>query len=197
MVNKTFNITYNRYDEPEFNYNELPNIPGNVYLHGYFQSEKYFLNYKKEIHDLFKYPEEYIKYIKNKKTCSLHVRRGDYLNKPEYHPTQNVDYYEKAIKHIEGEFRLVIFSDDIEWCKENLNHLNNDILFITGNPDYEDLILMTLCDDNIICNSTFSWWGAWLNNNSNKIVITPNNWFGSAYSNYNTNDLYCDNWIRI
>lgn len=204
MVNNINGINYKIYNEPEFNYNELPEISGNVYLNGYFQSDKYFLKYEKEIRHLFKFPEEYVKTIKNKyidlfnkKTCSLHVRRGDYLSKPEYHPTQSVSYYEEAIKHIEGEFRLVIFSDDIEWCKLNLNHLNNDIVFITGNPDYEDLILMSLCDDNIICNSTFSWWGAWLNNNDNKVVVIPENWFGPAYSNYNTNDLYCKNWIKI
>lgn len=204
MINHINDIIYKIYNEPEFNYNELPEIVGNVYLQGYFQSEKYFLKYEKEIRELFKYPEDYIetiknKYIKlfNKKTCSLHVRHGDYLNKSEYHPIQSVEYYENAIEQIQDDFRLIIFSDDIEWCKQNLNHLNNDIIFISDNPDYEDLLLMSLCDDNIICNSTFSWWGAWLNNNKNKKVIIPNNWFGSAYTQHNTNDLYCDNWIKI
>jgi len=83
----------------------------------------------------------------------------------------------------------LIFSDDIEWCKLNFDFLENKI-FVNGNTDFQDLYLMSKCNDNIIANSTFSWWGAWLNQNPNKKVIAPKIWFGNFYSNFNTNDLY-------
>jgi hypothetical protein len=90
----------------------------------------------------------------------------------------------------------IIFSDDISWCKENLSFLNNKI-FIEGNTDFQDLYLMSKCKNNIIANSSFSWWGAWLNTNKDKIVIAPKKWFGISNSHLDTSDLYCNNWVTI
>jgi hypothetical protein len=89
----------------------------------------------------------------------------------------------------------MVFSDDIEWCKENLQLENST--FVSTDSDYVDLCLMSMCNHHIIANSSFSWWGAWLNKNKDKKVVAPNQWFGSAYEHYKLNDLYCENWIII
>ena len=189
--------------EGGFHYTLIPNLDGNVKLIGHFQSEKYFINHRTELLELFEIDNEtntrlLKKYenIINDDTCSIHVRRGDYLGLPNHHPTQPIEYYTDAIKLIGEDKHYVIFSDDIKWCKENFSFLNNKT-FISGNQDYEDLYLMSMCKNNIIANSTFSWWGAWLNNNENKQVIIPSKWFGISNSHLNTNDLYCDKWIKI
>lgn len=192
------------YNEPSFEYVGIPRIEGNLYLNGYFQSEKYFKNYEKKIRELFSFPDVYINSLKERysdlisqNTCSIHVRRGDYLNSPNHHPTQSMNYYLKAVRQMPKDSVFLIFSDDIQWCKENFPDIPEKFKFIEGNADHEDLALQTLCNNNIICNSTFSWWGAWLNNNPSKIVIAPSKWFGSAYSHYNTKDLIPENWTLI
>jgi hypothetical protein len=134
--------------------------------------------------------------ILNKDTCSIHIRRGDYVGLPNHHPTQLISYYEDAIKIIGDNKHFVFFSDDIKWCEENFKFVENKT-FISNNTDYEDMYLMSMCKNNIIANSTFSWWGAWLNNNETKQVIAPLKWFGTYYSHFNTKDLYCDKWIKL
>jgi hypothetical protein len=196
-------INLNHMGEGGFHYTPIPKIDGNVKLVGHFQSEKYFMNYKTEILKLFEIDDTTKNYllekygvIINQDTCSIHIRRGDYLGLPTHHPTQSIDYYKNAIQIVGEKKHFLVFSDDIEWCKENFNFLNNKT-FISDNKDYEDLYLMSLCKNNIIANSTFSWWGAWLNNNENKKVIIPSKWFGVYNSHLNTNDLYCDKWIKL
>jgi hypothetical protein len=186
-----------------FQYSPIPKLEGNIKLIGYFQSEKYFLEYRDELLDLFKIDEKtelklLEKYgdIINQETCSIHVRRGDYLGLPNHHPIQSINYYKDSIGIIGEEKHFVIFSDDIKWCEENFNFLKNKT-FVSGNLDYEDLYLMSMCNHNIIANSTFSWWGAWLNRNVNKKVIIPSKWFGISNSHFITNDLYCDKWIKL
>jgi hypothetical protein len=193
------------YNEPFFHYQEIPKIEDSIYLNGYYQSEKYFLDFEKEIRELFYFPAEIRNVIKekykeilNKNTCSIHVRRGDYLKFPDHHPVQSVNYYMKAIRTMPEDSLFLIFSDDINWCKQNFPNIENKFMFIEGNKDYEDLLLMSLCKNNTICNSSFSWWGAWLNENENKIVVAPSKWFGAANSSVNnTVDLYCKNWKVI
>ena len=190
-------------NEGGFNYQDLPDFPGrNVLLYGYFQSEKYFQDYANEIRELFMSYEidlsdELKGLLENQNTCSIHVRRGDYLKSPNHHPTQNMNYYMKAIKKMPKDSVFLVFSDDIQWCKDNFPDMPEKFRFIEGNKDYEDLYIMSKCKNNIICNSTFSWWAAWLNNNQDKVVVAPNLWFGPAYSNHNTEDLYCEGWIKI
>lgn len=208
IVENISNNNFVVYKEAGFHYTEIPPINSDVLLDGYFQSEKYFLEYKNEIKDLFSYPENIFNDIVLKfkekyelnilddsiNYCSMHVRRGDYLKSPNHHPSQDVSYYMKALKKMPKDSLCLIFSDDIKWCKENFPEIPGKFIFVEGNKDYEDLLLMSLCKNNIICNSTFSWWAAWLNKNENKIVIMPKNWFGIAYSNWNTKDLICNNW---
>jgi hypothetical protein len=193
----------NHMGEGGFHYIPIPKINGNVKLIGHFQSEKYFIDHKNKILELFEIDdvtknhllEKYGEII-NQDTCSIHIRRGDYLGLPTHHPTQSIEYYQRAIKIVGEEKHFLVFSDDIEWCKENFDFLQNKT-FISGNQDYEDLYLMSMCQNNIIANSTFSWWGAWLNKNENKQVIIPSKWFGISNSHLNTNDLYCDKWIKL
>lgn len=185
----------------DIQYQLIPNYPGNTKLMGYYQNESYFNHLRNEMLDLFRVDEEtkeilFQKYgeILNSETCSLHVRRGNYVERQQYHPLQTVDYYTKSIETIGKDNHYLIFSDDIEWCKENLSFINNKI-FVEGNKDYEDLYLMSFCKDNIIANSSFSWWGAWLNQNNDKKVIYPSVWFGN--NGQVTDGIGCVNWIKI
>ena len=198
-------ILCDSYNEPYFHYKQITNTDNSIKLDGYFQSEKYFSDFSEEIKKLFSIDQQtenflqqkYKNIIDNSKTCSIHVRRGDYLNVGDYHPTQTQEYYNKAINFFDKEETIfVIFSDDINWCKQTFESLPNKI-FIEGNKDFQDLYLMSKCANNIIANSSFSWWGAWLNQNKNKKVIAPKKWFGPALENHNTHDLYLEEWITI
>lgn len=176
----------------------------NMNLHGYFQSEKYFKNYEKEIRCLFTLKPEFETYIKNKwnnllktNTVSIHVRRGDYLNNPTFHVCPPISYFKKSLRYIECvEFNMkidnvLIFSDDIQWCKENFIDDYYKYNFIEGQNEIEDMFLMSYCNHNIITNSSFSWWGAWLNKNPNKIVCAPHRWFGDEWG-MEYKDIYFD-----
>lgn len=197
-------ITFPLYSEPHFHYKEIPYTKESIKIDGYFQSQKYFLNYIEEIKNLFSIDKDTEMYLEEKykqvlddpKTCSVHVRRGDYLNFKNHLPTQTEEYYRKAISNFDEDTNFIIFSDDIDWCKQKFKFLTNKI-FVEGNKDYQDLYLMSKCKDNIIANSSFSWWGAWLNKNQNKKVIAPTNWFGPALKDNQTDDLYLNNWIVI
>ena len=133
--------------------------------------------------------------VLNQNTCSIHVRRGDYLNLSEHHPLCDIEYYKDAMEHMPNDTVYLVFSDDISWCKENF--LGDNYIFIEDNSDIFDLYLMSLCHNNIIANSSYSWWGAWLNNNKNKIVVSPKMWFGPAKVGLDTKDVHCKNWIKI
>lgn len=169
------------------------------YLDGYWQSEKYFYNISNLIRNELLPSDEILKKLNltpfiNTNVVSLHVRRTDYVTSNGYHPVQSIEYYKKALDII-GEYDYIfIFSDDIKWCRDNLTF--NNMIFMEGFDDVEDLWLMSMCKNNIIANSSFSWWGAWLNSNTNKKVIAPNNWFG-AQTNLNTDDIIPSGWIRI
>jgi hypothetical protein len=174
----------------------------NFFIDGFFQSEKYFKHNREEIIKLFDfsfisntYIDEKYDFIRNKKTTSIHIRRGDYLKYPNLHPTQSIEYYENSINLLKDKTELfIVFSDDINWCKENIKLEN--IIYIDNEKDYIEIYLMSLCDNNIISNSSFSWWGAWLNENPNKIVIGPIKWFGGGIPHY-TGDILPDNWIKL
>lgn len=183
-----------------FHYSK-PNLPSNnLIVDGFFQSEKYFKHNRKEVIKYLNFnpikdiiTEKYGKLL-SQRTTSIHVRRGDYVRHPNHHPSQSIKYYNESmnlLKSITETF--VVFSDDIEWCKNNLK--NDNIIYITDEKDYIELYLMSLCDNNIISNSSFSWWGAWLNNN-NKKVVGPKKWFGSDIK-HDTSDIIPDSWIKI
>ena len=162
----------------------------NVLLQGYFQSEKYFKDYRKEILDLFNIPQN----SQSVKTCSIHVRRGDFLVEYCVSALMDMDYYNRAMDIINAD-KYIIVSDDINWCYKHFK--GSQFEFSNCTSPYQDLILMANCNDNIIANSTFSWWGAWLNPSSEKQVVHPVNWFGPALAFRDTRDVPCPEWIGL
>lgn len=195
-------LEYRVHNEPSFNYSPIQYNKGeNLLLSGYFQSEKYFINNKEFILELFKPTKEIEEYIFNlipkiENSISIHIRRGDYLNLPDYHPQLPIDYYISSTKLLGVGQDYLIFSDGLDDIKDWFEFLPNK-KFVTLGKNYLDLYAMSMCKHNIICNSTFGWWGAYLNNNKNKKVIAPNKWFGSAAYSLNTSDLIPEGWIKI
>lgn len=195
--------------EPQFAFcSDILKTKNNCYLSGDWQSEKYFEDIKDIIKKDFtlknkisETTNDFIGKIEHTASISIHIRRGDYVKNSKtnsFHGTCPITYYEQAIKIIEEKIsnpEFFIFSDDIDWVKANLK-IKYPITYVSGNniPDYEELILMSHCKHNIIANSTFSWWGAWLNSNPNKIVIAPEKWFNS---DTDTRDLIPEGWIKI
>jgi len=171
------------HQEENFRYSNIP-YQKDMALYGYYQSEKYFLKYKEKILSLFESSEDTKNYINEKygnilKTpdlTSIHVRRGDYIKFSQIHPLCTPEYYSQASRIVSPSASFMIFSDDIEWCKNNLDIQNT--FFVEEEKDYIDLYLMSMCKNNIIANSSFSWWSAWLNTNPAKIIIAPKIWFG-------------------
>lgn len=201
ILNKINTKTINglqKQQESNFEYSKLEYIPNTIYK-GYFQSEKYFIHNRNYILNLF-CNKQILKQVKSKypditnNSVSLHVRRGDYVNLQTQHPLQNIEYYNIALQEIKDYNQIYVFSDDIEWCKQNLNYDN--IIYMENNSDVFDLLAMSLCTNNIIANSTFSWWGAWLNTNIDKKVIAPKSWFGLNI-NKSSKDIIPDNWITL
>lgn len=196
-----FNINKRRFktfSEQDFTYAPIP-VRSAIDIEGYFQSEKYFEGI--DMKDVFKFRSDFKtlaldKYgdLFTRETCSIHIRRGDYLTMPDWHYNLDIDYYYRAIGNFKEETWFLVFSDDIEWCKENLS--GHNFVFIDGNKDIFDLYLMSICKHNIIANSSFSWWGSYLNKNTDKKVIAPtkDKWFGPKM-NKSVDDLYLNNWI--
>ena len=169
-------------------------------MKGYFQSELYFRHNRNKILNLFSPLSTDLEYIKSKyqpyldnPLISLHVRRGDYLKFPEVHPTCNIKYYKNALSEFPSKLKVLIFSDDVDWCKQNFS---GDRFIFIQEKDYISLHLMSLCTYNIIANSSFSWWGAWLNSSPNKVAIAPKQWFGSKAS-HDPKDLIPKTWITL
>ncbi|SDK81065.1 Glycosyl transferase family 11 [Pedobacter sp. ok626] len=190
----------------EFQYR--PQIYQNVaptYYDGYWQNENYFSDIEGQLRKAFEFKKpltgrnlELAKIITSTQSVSIHIRRGDYLNHPVHGNICNLDYYSEAKQIIDKEIdrpQYFIFSDDINWCIENLNiESAHYINWNTGNESYIDLQLMSLCKNQIIANSTFSWWGAWLNTNENKLVIAPKKWLNT---NPNSSEILLEQWIKI
>lgn len=179
-----------------------------LYIKGYWQSEKYFINYKEFIKKELLFREKVIKNIKDKvissggKTpVSIHIRKGDYQNADalHMHGILKNTYYKNAIAYINQKVinpEFYIFSDSVSLLKQDA--FFKDFLIVSDNIShnhFEDLYLMSQCKHNIIANSSFSWWGAWLNNNPDKIVIAPKNWFNKGPKD--TQDLYPEGWIVL
>lgn len=177
------------YQEPHFHYAPIPNLL-NMDLSGYYQSPKYFEG-NKEIIDMLT-PNYH--FDKDPDLCAIHVRRGDYVNIQDCHPLMSMKYYHAAMEKSCYK-KFLIFSDDIEWCKKNFT--GNMFEFSENNSPPVDLALMSKkCSSNIICNSSFSWWAAYLNNAPNKIVIAPKIWFGAKLG-HDLKDLFPESWVKI
>jgi hypothetical protein len=191
-----------RVNESSFAFSELV-IPenSNIEFNGYFQSGKYFDSIKNDINFYFSPTSEFVKQISIKypqifldNTVSLHIRRGDYTNFSHIHPSIDMTYINEALSIINNYSYIFVFSDDMEWVNNNLKFDN--MIIVEGNEDYEDLWLMSLCKNNIISNSSFSWWASFLNKNPNKKIISPSIWFGpSGPQDYH--DIFEDNFIKI
>ena len=188
--------SYTVYQEPKFGYTPIPKLENSIVVaHSYCQSHKYFEHNRDHILNLFSPRPEDTKKIHDKygdlltqNTTSCHIRRGDYTKLKDVHsPLYESDYYNRSFDLIKPD-QILMFSDDIDWCKENFKQSN--ITFIENETDYIDLFIMSLCNNNIIANSTFSWWGAWLNSNENKKVVCPSSWFESS----GAEDLVVDGW---
>lgn len=162
-------------------------IRGDCYVKGWFQSEKYFMDIRSELLKEF-IPKKKIRIsgnLKNvladKQSVSVHIRRGDYVK---IYQALNAAYYKKAIEYLKGVYDnpvFLLFSDDLDWVKENIP-MNGRYMYVNENgrlKDYEELFIMSRCRSNIIANSTFSWWAAWLNQNADKHVIAPKKWMES------------------
>ena len=196
-------------NEPHFHYwNGVETLSNHCYLSGYWQSEKYFRSFFSEIRRdfLFKQPlegrnVEVAKQISEVNAISMHIRRGDYVNSPVANQTHGVctpNYYHEAISHLLERVvkpHIFIFSDDIPWARKNLK-IDAPCSFVDHNcglESFNDMRLMSMCDHHIIANSSFSWWGAWLNQSETKIVVAPQEWFAV---DKNVSDLIPVNWVR-
>jgi len=184
-----------RFEERQFHFDKkVFRTEDHTDFKGYFQTEKYFEHCRDKVRETFVFKEEikdranqWIESYKQHNLVSLHVRRTDYIHLPNHHPLCTLDYYKTAIAEF-PDAHFIIFSDDIEWCKENLQ-IKNATFADTGS-DYVDLCVMSMCNHHIIANSSYSWWGAWLNPSETKRVIAPKIWFGPAYFHYKIEDLY-------
>ena len=184
-------------------------VPKGIDIHGYFQSEMYFAHCSDRIREEFQFNDEIIKKaneytIQNDLSfdgvcISIHVRRGDYLNLASYHTNLTIQYYRKIIFDIKAsvensDLHFFVFSDDIEWCKENLGI--EDAVFVDSGHDAVDLQLMSRCNAHVVANSSFSWWGAWLSNCNPQNVFAPAQWFGpEGPDNWDT--LYPQGWRTV
>jgi Glycosyl transferase family 11 len=204
-------INYITLNEDGFGFNiRFFSCPKNTYLNGYWQSERYFISIRnillKELVIKKELPSNCLPIktaILESNSVSLHIRRGDYIsdkNANAFHGILPLDYYYRGITYLNKKYKnlkVFVFSDDIPWAKENLKLLN-DCVFVNVNTHENsvyDLYLMSICEHNIIANSSFSWWGAWLNQNQHKTVIAPKHWF--AKKNINTTDILPNSWIIL
>jgi|UniRef100_A0A6C0CTX2 hypothetical protein len=202
--------------EKSFNYEELPLITplDNIILEGFFQSHKYFEKNFRKIYDYLqfevlkkkatsKYNYDYKEFI------SMHFRHGDYKHLQDFHPILNYKYYENSLKEIlkktNNKFQKILFfcekedNEEIEQIIDTLKKKITNCVFIKVIDEIEDwqqLLLMSACSHNIIANSTFSWWGAYLNTNPTKIVCYPEVWFGPKLT-HDTSDLFPESWTKI
>lgn len=177
------------------------------YLIGTWASYKYFESVENIIRKAFEFPrpktavvKEYLQQIKLKESVSIHIRRGDYASNPKtrkFHGLLPLTYYHQAIDLIKTKVKdptFFVFSDDLEWCKANLKLGEKAVFVEHADRDFQDMHLMSQCHHQIIANSTFSWWGAWLNPNQIKLVVAPKKWFNQQVA---TNNLLPQSWIRL
>lgn len=178
------------YQDPNFYYYTEIQYKPNLNLNGFFTSYRYFDHYQYHIQNLL-IPKKIQKTLYG--YTSIHVRRGDFLLNNEYN-VLNMQYYLNAIDIIKSK-KYIVFSDDITWCKDNFKIDN--IEFSENKSDIDDFALMCSCEHNIIANSSYSWWAAYLNKNIQKIVIAPKQWYSVDNHKAYTGDLILEQWKQI
>lgn len=215
LINKTkrlFNLPNKKiHIEEKFKFDNtlFSNFPP-IYISGYFQSEKYFIDKKSYIKNIFSFPKVAIEEnstllneIYNTNSVSVHFRRGDYVTDEitnQFHGTCQLEYYFRAFELMSrklGSPKFYIFSDDIDWVKKSICHWDYNIFFVQNISDknWNDMFVMSQCKHNIIANSSYSWWSAWLNDNKDKIVIAPKIWFN--HQDYIIDDIVPQTWIKL
>ena len=193
-------------NERHFHFDEqlFKMCPDHVDLRGYFQTEKYFKHIEKEIRRDFTFKDEILNPCKEmiesvENPIALHVRRGDYIKNAENHFNLPIEYYDAALGKFDDDRNVIVFSDDPLWCHDEGIFVDDRFIISENEDNRVDLCLMSLCDDFIIANSSYSWWGAWLSTNKDKTVIAPSQWFGkTGYTkDHNTKDLIPNDWTII
>ena len=213
--------------EGQFHFNQdiYDGCPDNVNLYGFYQTMKYFEEIENDIRQDFEFKKGILEPCQemmgsfDTRPIMLHVRRGDpnladkrgfkwaYVNLQDQHPVQTLEYYEEALKQFPKDVPVVVFSDSIEWCKEQEFFADDRFNFSESTDKHEDgalvpfvdLCLMSLCDGGITANSSLSWWGAFLQKDRTRTLVSPVKWFGPAYDCHDTKDLIPEdrNWIRL
>jgi len=210
LVKKLRGVKSTYFHEKYFHFDpELLALPDGIYLDGYWQSEKYFIDIENILRQEFtiKFPQSganrlLADQIADCESVSLHIRRGDYVSSPttgKVHGVCRLDYYDRCVEQLVRNVdkpHFFIFSDEPEWARKNINITYPTVIVDHNKSDsYEDLRLMSQCKYHIIANSSFSWWAAWLDNKNSKVVFGPKQWFKSA--EINTKDLIPDSWIQL
>ena len=186
---------------PHFSEELFQQCPDNVSIFGYLQDEKYFKHIKRDIINEFDFLDNIkemsnhiIKKYKDKKKVSIHIRRTDYLHHLDVRSVPTLHYYTQAMSLFQ-DATFFVFSDDIEWCKAQPTFNGKNIVFSETNNTYVDLYIMSLCEHNIIANSSFSWWGSYLNKNPNKKIIAPPK---HRWLNYrDASHIYLEDWVVL
>lgn len=193
------NLNFKHYNNKSFmTLEEFDALPDNLYIEGEWAGYKYFEQLRDTLieelsltQELSPHAKNLIDTIRTKQSVSMHVRRGDYISNPhaaKLHCTCSLQYYAQALALLKekiGDFHLFVFSDDIDWVKENFTKIiDNDIFYVEGLNDIEEFEIMSKCHHNIIANSGFSWFASWLNNKSDKIIIAPAYWVQKEYLNH-------------
>lgn len=196
-------IPIQRAQESQFTYNPgIFGIPDHTDILGYFQSEKYFKDYRNdllkefEFHDSIFEKATIIRSITKEPVISIHLRLGDYKNLSDKHPIMNIDYYKEALDLLPQDTLIIGFSDEPKEAEKLFNSLERKYFIPETEDQYTDMCTMTLCNYHIIANSSYSWWGSWLSNS--KKTIAPSIWFGNNDGMpKNWSDIYCKDWVVI
>jgi len=192
----------NRRVERHFHFDEtLMSVGDDTNIDGYLQTEKYFLHCKEKILGLLKFKEHirevamsYLPEVDNR-LVSVHVRRKDYLTIPDVHPFVGLYYLQRAMAEFD-DVHFMICSDDYDWCNGQWGEVDNCTV-VKSPSHFIDFCILSMCDDHIISNSSFSWWSSYLSESEDKRVIAPSTWFGPRYAGYNTNDIYREEMKRL
>ena len=208
---------FHKYTEPDFHFSSIPTSNVNeIILYGYFQSYKYFQHNSTHLYSLINLSQQQSSILNDYSSLfnnltnnvSMHFRIGDYKDIQNYHPLLPYQYYENAItklNHTISNITILYFcekkdNDTVSTFIQQLQYTFKHIQFVKVDddiPDWKQLLIMSCCSHNIIANSSFSWWGAFFNQNTNKLVYYPDKWFGPALTHHNTQDLIPTNWNKI
>lgn len=197
-----------RYRERQYHFDPgVLGVEDRTDLEGYFQSPRYFAHCPERVRTEYRFlpgivarAESRLKAQRAPDThlVAVHVRRGDYVANPDYHPLCSAQYYLRAMARVRrlagGPCRFLVVSDDRAWCRASMQ--GPDLTILEPADVFDDLCLMTLCDHVIMANSTLSWWGAWLGA-PGRVIVAPEQWFGPGYAGISTRDLYEAGWIRL